>query len=349
MDYIKVEPSSSGSGIENGVTAITSGTIGRVFFQGSGDVIQQDSALFWDNTNKRLGVGATPATNARLDVRAQGALSTDIAFRVRNSADNSDLFSVRGNKDIYFPSTGGGNNVCTIYANESDVFGPNALITYGRKGSGNIAINESSFFTAGLFSQTAIGINAGVSAQNGISIGNTSRVDNNADNGICIGVSARGFGTNVINIGTGNLNQTYGGTNSIFLGNKTGGFGVSINNVMSIYFESNNTSTITRGNGSIGLLGQQVEIRSNASGTDGITTHMGNGGNTLVVRNHTAVPSTNIVDSFQQYSADITAGNAAPHFRTENGSIIKLYQQPSAGITTVADIVTVLQNLGLLS
>jgi hypothetical protein len=58
---------------------------------------------------------------------------------------------------------------------------------------------------------------------------------------------------------------------------------------------------------------------------------------------------TEKVDAFQMYSADITAGNAAPHFMTENGNVIKLYRQSSAGITTVADIVTVLTNLGLLA
>ena len=60
-------------------------------------------------------------------------------------------------------------------------------------------------------------------------------------------------------------------------------------------------------------------------------------------------PGSSPADAYQQYSADITAGNAAPHFRTENGNIIKLYKQSSAGITTVSDLVTILQNLGLLS
>ena len=45
-----------------GTTPITSGTIGRVLFQGTGDVLQQSANLFWDNTNNRLGIGtATPA------------------------------------------------------------------------------------------------------------------------------------------------------------------------------------------------------------------------------------------------------------------------------------------------
>jgi hypothetical protein len=93
---------SGGGGITIGTTAVTSGTIGRVFFQGTGDVVQQSASLFWDNTNSRLGVGATPSTAVRLDVRAQGALSTDIAFRVRNSADNDNLIESAGNGLIKF-------------------------------------------------------------------------------------------------------------------------------------------------------------------------------------------------------------------------------------------------------
>ena len=38
-------------------------------------------------------------------------------------------------------------------------------------------------------------------------------------------------------------------------------------------------------------------------------------------------PSASITDSYIQYSADVVAGNAAPHFRTENGAVVKLYQE----------------------
>jgi len=99
------------SSLTVGTTPITSGTIGRVFFQGSGNVLQQSASLFWDNTNSRLGVGATPATTVRLDVRAQGALSTDIAFRVRNSADSANLVDVRGNGNV-----GIGNKTFSTYS-----------------------------------------------------------------------------------------------------------------------------------------------------------------------------------------------------------------------------------------
>jgi hypothetical protein len=54
-----------------------------------------------------------------------------------------------------------------------------------------------------------------------------------------------------------------------------------------------------------------------------------NGTNVLAMATGVA-PTTSPADCFQQYSADIVAGNAAPHFRTENGNIIKLYRETTA-------------------
>jgi hypothetical protein len=50
-------------------------------------------------------------------------------------------------------------------------------------------------------------------------------------------------------------------------------------------------------------------------------------------------PTTSPADAFQMYSADITAGNAAAHFRTEGGAVIKLYQE-----TTGVAAATFVQN-----
>jgi hypothetical protein len=72
------------------------GANGQVSFWNGANSQSGDNGLFWDNTNKGLGVGATPLTTVRLDVRAQGALATDIAFRVRNSVDTANLISVNG-------------------------------------------------------------------------------------------------------------------------------------------------------------------------------------------------------------------------------------------------------------
>jgi hypothetical protein len=59
---------SGGGGLTIGTTAITSGTIGRVLFQGTGNVLQQSTNLFWDNTNGRFGIN-TALPNMALDIR----------------------------------------------------------------------------------------------------------------------------------------------------------------------------------------------------------------------------------------------------------------------------------------
>ena len=47
------------TGITIGTTAITSGTVGRVLFQGTGNVVSQSANLFWDNTNGTLETTTT--------------------------------------------------------------------------------------------------------------------------------------------------------------------------------------------------------------------------------------------------------------------------------------------------
>lgn len=333
----------SGGGLTVGTTPIASGTVGRILFQNGGNVVGQDSALFWDNTNKRLGIGATPATTVRLDVRAQGALSTDLAFRVRNSADSANIFSVNGDGTQNWLSAAN-NALSSIKA------GTFNIIQYGNDNFGNVAVgyNSSNMIVPTTTYNTVLGASAssGASSTFAIGIGWGSIVNSTA--GIVIG-RTRVNGNYAIRIGYDGGASQYGGTNSIHLGRTTSGNDIAADNVFMTYFNSQSSSTLTRSNGSFGLLGQQSYIITNGTGALGTDTHMGNGGNTLVVRNHPSVPSTNVTDSFQQYSADIVAGNAAPHFRTENGNIIKLYQQSSAGINTVGQLVTVLQNLGLLS
>jgi len=89
--------------------------------------------------------------------------------------------------------------------------------------------------------------------------------------------------------------------------------------------------------------------------------------NTLTVLAGTA-PTATASDCFTLYSKDITAGNAAPHFITENGAIVKIYQETTsvaaAAFTansgtaindastfdgyTLRQIVKALRNLGIL-
>ena len=47
------------TGITIGTTAITSGTVGRVLFEGAGNVVQESANLFWDNANGTLEATTT--------------------------------------------------------------------------------------------------------------------------------------------------------------------------------------------------------------------------------------------------------------------------------------------------
>lgn len=227
-----------GSGITVGTTPITSGTVGRVLFEGTGNVLQQDSTLFWDNTNKRLGVGATPSTSVRLDVRAQGALSTDIGLRVRNSANTGDLLSVQGDGKYSINDGGGTTSNAFSYISDGRMF-------MAKSGSNFIEMNA----------------------------------------------------------GTGQ-NRMYMNSN---------GLEISVG--------ASNTFNVLCSTMSFRVLQNCVEINSGAQASSGT--------NYLMMQNGTA-PSANAVDHYNLYSADIVAGNAAPHFRTENGNVIKIYRETTA-------------------
>ena len=45
-------------------------------------------------------------------------------------------------------------------------------------------------------------------------------------------------------------------------------------------------------------------------------------------------PTTSPADCYQVYSADVVAGNAAAHYRTENGDIVKIYSIGGWGTPT---------------
>jgi hypothetical protein len=67
------------TGITIGTTAITSGTVGRVLFEGTGNVVQESANLFWDNTNGRLGIG-TSSPSTTLHVVGQATISTALSI-----------------------------------------------------------------------------------------------------------------------------------------------------------------------------------------------------------------------------------------------------------------------------
>jgi len=60
------------TGLTVGTTPITSGTVGGVLFEGTGNVLQEDAGLNWDNTNKRLSLVSTGDNLLNLTPQASG-------------------------------------------------------------------------------------------------------------------------------------------------------------------------------------------------------------------------------------------------------------------------------------
>jgi hypothetical protein len=294
--------------------------------------------------NGLIGIG-TNAPAARLDIRAQGALSTDIAFRVRNSADTADLTTIdglgkltlqyNGNSSIINISgttTGGATNRVAIGGNASDfnatVVGISSTagdsgVAIGQGAAGNIdgvGIGRSAL--SANFS-VAIGRSASATGIGSIAIGNTSSasadrslaIGNNtiasADPSIAIGHRTRATAIRAIAIGTSNDNV------SQFINSIADSFQVGFNALQSFFINTNSNL----------VLKTQTSLTSGTHFEAAAT-------NTFTIHNGTA-PVANIADATAFYSADIVAGNAAPHFRTENGNIIKIYRE-TTGIAAAA-------------
>lgn len=266
-----------GGGLTVGTTSIASGTVGRILFQNGGNVLGQDSSLFWDNTNKRLGVGATPASTVRLDVRAQGALSTDIAFRVRNSADTENIFNVLGTGKTQLCKFGNGQAFAIPNTAGADGF----ILT-----TEDASVNAASFTRSHIFmTSTYVDIRAAEG-------GNARHV---------LQFSAENYGGTYRNWSLTNASLNDG---ALYFG---------VNGTTNRRMFLTNSATLNIGQDSM------LNVQS--------------GTNQLRILNGTA-PTTLAADTFALYSADIVAGNAAPHFRTENGDIVKLYRVGGWGLPT---------------
>jgi len=89
------------TGLTVGTTPITSGTVGRVLFEGTGNVLQESANLFWDNTNARLTIGTSTGVS-KINLPDAGTTAADgIAFGsganiFRNASTGISIFSGSG-------------------------------------------------------------------------------------------------------------------------------------------------------------------------------------------------------------------------------------------------------------
>ena len=131
------EASVASSLVVSGVT-VSGLTVGSVLFAGSGGVITQDNAnLFWDNTNKRLGIGnASPA--AQLHIGA--ALASGYGIVVGHATNDAVLQLGKNADNRGFMSWVNASNIISIGTRVASTDYLNTLVLK----DGNVGINTAS-------------------------------------------------------------------------------------------------------------------------------------------------------------------------------------------------------------
>jgi hypothetical protein len=141
------------TGITIGTTPITLGEVGRVLFEGTGNVVSGSANLFWDNTNARLGVGTSSpsaiihsvgsvtatsliARGAFLNNTLVASANNDVlvGLDIQPTFTNGAFTGTRNIVTRFLAGTVSGNNGAQIAIRQTDGTGIGAVI--GMQGGG---------------------------------------------------------------------------------------------------------------------------------------------------------------------------------------------------------------------
>jgi hypothetical protein len=250
-------------------TPISSGTVGRVLFQGTGNVLQQSANLFWNNTDGRLNIGGVGTASGRLTILSPA--TTGLALHIRNSADTTNQLEFNGDARM-------------------SIF--------------NAANSNGLYF-----------VNGG-----------------SAGSGYLIGSSAVASGTNkfiVISPGSLQFFDTATGARTVFAFNNSPTGNLTLDNNADRFRVTHSTWSSFAIESAFGCLALQDVNARRPVGTARCV---------LMVTNGTK--SVDTQDTFQLIAKDIAAGNAAPHFYTELGHEIKLYQTNTGNAYNITNVTT---------
>ncbi|MBI2049663.1 hypothetical protein HYT32_02035 [Candidatus Roizmanbacteria bacterium] len=283
-----------------GASSFTSGSIPFIF---NGIFSQDNTNFFWDNTNKRLGIGTTSPSSAlhvtsdalinSLTIgRGGGSISTNTALGITALPSNTTATdnTAVGNRAMEDTTTGGQNTAIGATALLRNTTGArNTAVGLGSLASNN-SVDNTALGHFALTSNTssgnvAIGYNAiygNTTGNNIVAIGaNTGGPQDTASNSIYIGKSAQGSTSDENNaIVIGNEQTTGAGTNTAVIGNSS---------MTDIYFGSANSNASIHGKklylGSSSIPGCIIVGDSDSSGVTYLTVNDG------VLTSSTTAPS----------------------------------------------------------
>jgi len=320
-------------------TPITGGTVGRVLFEGTGNVLQENSGYNFDAaTGSQIIGGATARGTRQTIVNSANTYATKI-FVQRNAADSSDYTSLRGDGVWDFnnvPNTAtvnalisaAGSTLLSIMAqpgNRIIQFGFTNTLTYtgGATNNTNIVGSENSTIC-----NTGANFNS--------ILGNTN-VIRNCSNSLMLGnyieISGASRTTVIGGRATTGSAKIVSGNDVTIIGYALESNTLSYTASLTTYFNNANASHWLHQNGNIGLFGKAYTILTD-SGIFPLNNYMNlTATNTLTIHNGTATTGS-IANAVQVYAADQTAGNSTLFVRSENNDIVKIYSIGGWGTPT---------------
>jgi len=175
--------SGGSSDLTIGTTPITLGTVGSILFQGTGDVLQQSSNIFWDNTNGRLGIGtSTPAHS--FEVRNTTGGTSTPTLSLATSTYSSQI--IVGNSTYPYASGANSFNIYHAVAGTIAFYNgsssPNlrmSILSDGKTIIGSATTASKIFEVNNTANGGGIGLNSTAGANTQISISHTASGGNN--------------------------------------------------------------------------------------------------------------------------------------------------------------------------
>lgn len=305
----------TGISIGQNISGSVTGSI--LFVSASGALGQDNTNFFWNNTDKRLilGTEAVASTNSRLVVIGRNPSGTGTTFAVHNSTGTNNALVVRDDTRVGIATATPASTLQIGTIHNFSLTGSSGSAIFGtRLDQNSNTIWSLDNRTSGANSEVLIFLR---STDEGTTLSHTSPLYTNNYNGS--EGRAGVLYTKLQNANAGKQKFAISNTSSASTNKFEWISAVAATGTLSNGFSTTAPIMTLVGNGNL-LLGTTSQ---GASATK-----------TLVINNGTT-PTGNVTDSFQQYSADIVAGNAAPHFRTENGNVIKIYQE-TTGIAAAA-------------